>query len=123
MQVLLSRPACAFPVQSCLSRVLGAARACHFVSQRAAVAKSHNDLVGNVWAISDVHADYPENLQWAERLRESDHYAGDALIVAGDVSHDLARLHQTLQCLTSSFTKVFFTYGNHELWTRGRGQQ
>ena len=35
----------------------------------------------NIYAVSDVHAEYRENMQWCEEL--SDSYRNDVLIVAG----------------------------------------
>jgi predicted phosphodiesterase len=70
-----------------------------------------------VFAISDVHTDFPENLQLLAGL--STHtYRNDALILAGDVSHDTAVLRTTLGLLLERFSQVFFVPGNHELWVR-----
>ena len=49
-------------------------------------------------------------------------YADDALIVAGDVSDDLAVLRATLEELVARFAHVLFVPGNHDLWTR-RGER
>jgi predicted phosphodiesterase len=68
-----------------------------------------------VFAISDVHTDYRENLQL---LAGVSRYRDDALILAGDVSHDLEVLRQTLGLLLERFRYVFFVPGNHELWVR-----
>lgn len=35
-----------------------------------------------IYAISDVHTDFPENLQWVENIPK-DRYNNDTLIVAG----------------------------------------
>lgn len=70
-----------------------------------------------VFAISDVHTDFRENLQLLANI-PTRHYHDDALILAGDVSHDLARLRQTLELLLGRFRHVFFVPGNHELWVR-----
>lgn len=70
-----------------------------------------------VFAISDVHTDFPENLQLLAGL--STHaYRDDALILAGDVSHDAAVLRATLSLFLERFRYVFFVPGNHELWVR-----
>ena len=37
----------------------------------------------NVYAVSDVHAKYRENMQWCEELSDR-HYSNDVLIVAGE---------------------------------------
>jgi predicted phosphodiesterase len=70
-----------------------------------------------VFAISDVHADFRDNLQQLAQL-STQSYRDDALIVAGDVSHDLAVLRQTLGIFLERFRHVFFVPGNHELWIR-----
>jgi predicted phosphodiesterase len=70
-----------------------------------------------VFAISDVHADFRDNLRLLAQLSTQD-YREDALIVAGDVSHDLGILRQTLQSFLDRFRHVFFVPGNHELWIR-----
>lgn len=48
-------------------------------------------------------------------------YQSDALICAGDVSDDCAVLEATLRLLMARFGGgVFFTPGNHDLWTQRR---
>lgn len=73
-----------------------------------------------VWAVSDIHTDYAQNLQWVEELvtgssggAAAEGFKQDALIVAGDVSDDLATLEKTLQLLADAFAHVFFVPGNH----------
>lgn len=73
-----------------------------------------------VFAISDVHADYPANLAFLEGFSRHE-YAGDTLILAGDVSDNLATLERVFKTLGSTFARVFFVPGNHELWVR-RGE-
>ena len=70
-----------------------------------------------IWAMSDLHADFPENQAWIEGL-EAARYDQDALLVAGDVSHDLAVLEHALGTLRRTFARVFFVPGNHDLWLR-----
>jgi hypothetical protein len=70
-----------------------------------------------VFACSDLHVDYKENWAWCVALSESA-YQHDALIVAGDVTDDLAKLRQTLGLLKQKFGEVFFVPGNHDLWLR-----
>jgi len=70
-----------------------------------------------VFAISDVHTDYRENLQLLAGLSRHA-YRNDALILAGDVSHDAAVLRTTLSLFLERFGHVFFVPGNHELWVR-----
>eukprot|EP00850_Spirogloea_muscicola_P010798 SM000064S19820 [mRNA] locus=s64:536002:538047:- [translate_table: standard] len=74
-----------------------------------------------VFAVSDLHTDYAENLAWVEALSPSA-YRGDAIIVAGDVTDGLERLEATLALLTARFSHVFFTPGNHDLWCRHEGE-
>jgi len=70
-----------------------------------------------VFATSDLHTDYKENLQWLKELSDTE-YRDDALIVAGDVSHRYDVIRETLLLLRSKFRHVLFTPGNHELWVR-----
>lgn len=68
-----------------------------------------------VFAVSDLHVDYPENLQWVKSISKSD-YTNDVLILAGDVSDHLHLLAQTFESLSQSFRQVLFVPGNHDLW-------
>lgn len=68
-----------------------------------------------LWAISDIHTDLSENMDWVRGLSSED-FQLDALIVAGDVSDCLATLEITLSILVRKFHSVFFTPGNHDLW-------
>jgi predicted phosphodiesterase len=70
-----------------------------------------------VFALSDLHVDYQENMAWIQAL-SSEEYTNDALILAGDVSHDLHKLQAALVALCARFAQVFFVPGNHELWVR-----
>ena len=70
-----------------------------------------------VFATSDLHTDYRENVRWLEQLSRSD-YRNDALIVAGDISDRFEIIRDTLQLLRSRFRHLLFTPGNHELWVR-----
>jgi hypothetical protein len=72
-----------------------------------------------VFAWSDLHADLPENMR---RLRDLPRgaYQDATLLLAGDVSDDLAVLRQVLGLLREKFARVFFVPGNHELWVRRR---
>ena len=73
-----------------------------------------------IFAISDVHADYPENMALIQALSGQSH-ARDTLLLAGDVTDDLAKLARVLGEVREKFAHVFFVPGNHELWLR-RGQ-
>jgi len=70
-----------------------------------------------VFAVSDIHTDYPENLEWVKSLTKEE-FGGDALIVAGDVSDDEKTFIETFRHLSRTFRHVFFVAGNHELYLR-----
>ena len=71
-----------------------------------------------LFATSDLHTDYKDNLRWLAEISNSD-YRDDALIVAGDISDRLEIIRETLGLLRSKFRHLLFTPGNHELWVRG----
>ncbi len=73
-----------------------------------------------IFAISDVHVDYAENMDLLQALCGSGHLR-DTLLLAGDATDDLARLARLLRVVRDRFAHVFFVTGNHELWVR-RGQ-
>lgn len=73
-----------------------------------------------VFALSDIHVDYDENMKWVRQLSRSD-YVDDVLILAGDVSHRPALLAECLEALAQRFRKVLFVPGNHDLWVLGDG--
>lgn len=70
-----------------------------------------------VFAVSDLHVDYKENKEWCEDISETDHQ-NDVIILAGDVSHDIKKVEETLLLFRSKFGAVFYVPGNHELWVR-----
>ena len=71
-----------------------------------------------IWALSDLHTDYPENRAWCESIASSIRYRRDVLLVAGDVSDDTDILQRTLRGFVRAFGAVFFTPGNHDVWVR-----
>jgi predicted phosphodiesterase len=73
-----------------------------------------------IFAISDLHVDYPENKTWVSHLSTAD-YLADILICAGDISHKTGPLAATLARLRKSFCEVLFVPGNHELWVAANG--
>jgi len=75
--------------------------------------------VERLWAMSDVHTDTKENLDFISRL-DPLAFRSDGLIVAGDVSDDMSIVRLTLRSLRSKFARVFFVPGNHELWVGRR---
>ncbi len=70
-----------------------------------------------ILAISDIHIDHPQNLDWLHQLSRWD-YKQDALLLAGDVSDRLDHLKRAFSLLKERFAAVFFVPGNHELWIR-----
>lgn len=73
--------------------------------------------MARVFAISDLHVDFADNMQ--QMMSLSDHeYTDDVLLVAGDVSDRLSRLSQLLGSMKRKFHQVAFVPGNHELWLR-----
>jgi predicted phosphodiesterase len=68
-----------------------------------------------LFAVSDIHVDYPENAAWFSKLSR-ERYRDDVLILAGDVSDSLQLLDRTLDALARCFAKVFYVPGNHDLW-------
>ena len=71
-----------------------------------------------IFALSDLHADFEENLQWLRNLSQQD-YQQDLLVLAGDISDRLEILEQVFSVLADRFLHVSFVPGNHELWLRG----
>lgn len=68
----------------------------------------------HLYAISDLHLRQAANLEALNRLPE---YPDDWLIVAGDIGESDLLLKVGFSILTSRFAKVFWTPGNHDLWT------
>ncbi len=74
-------------------------------------------FMSRVFAISDLHVDYPENMQRMLSLSDRD-YVEDTLIIAGDVTDSLDKLALLLNGMLKKFNQVTFIPGNHELWVR-----
>ena len=68
-----------------------------------------------VFALSDIHVDYSENMAWIDALPGLD-YRRDVLLLAGDVCGDIGKIEAALTSLRGKFAQVFFLNGNHELW-------
>jgi predicted phosphodiesterase len=66
--------------------------------------------MSRVFAISDVHVDLTDNLEWVKSLSQSN-YQQDVLIVAGDVTDDMTLLEHTLQNLKQKFAEVCYVPG------------
>lgn len=78
-----------------------------------------------VFVVSDLHTDYPENMDWVRRL-PAEVGAGkgqgvDALVVAGDVAETRDNFARTMEVLRERFAAVFYVPGNHDLWLRREG--
>lgn len=78
---------------------------------------------GRIWALSDIHTDHAENLEWIRSLEQDGRYAKDTLLLAGDVSDKNEVLRETLASLAASFATVFFVPGNHDLWVRRESEE
>ena len=77
-----------------------------------------------LWALSDVHTDHSENLDWLKRVCARTDFRRDGLILAGDVSSRFSILRETLQLCKKAFAEVSFVPGNHDVWvTRGEPWQ
>ena len=70
-----------------------------------------------IFAISDLHVDYKQNLDWVGNLSDSD-YKNDTVIIAGDITDNAILFSQTLETMVNKFEHVFFVPGNHDLWIR-----
>jgi len=68
-----------------------------------------------LFAVSDLHVDFPENWAWCEAISARDHLL-DAIILAGDVTDSIALLQKTFVLFKSKFKEVFFVPGNHDVW-------
>ena len=73
----------------------------------------------NLFAVSDLHINYPENCTLAADLQSSS--PDDWLIVAGDISDKIGDVAWLLGLLRKRFSQVFWTPGNHELWAKPEG--
>lgn len=70
-----------------------------------------------IFAISDLHLEYPENQEWLNHLSMVD-YQKDTLILAGNISDSLELIQIGFDKLTCRFANVVFVPGNHDLWIR-----
>lgn len=75
------------------------------------------EVFKRVFAVSDCHTEYVANDAWCKAL-DCRNYQQDILIVAGDVCDDLDLLQETLSHFVKRFARVYYTFGNHELWVR-----
>lgn len=70
-------------------------------------------------AISDLHLGHEANRLALSSV--SDHHQ-DWLIVAGDVGETFAHMELAWRTLVPRFGRIFWTPGNHELWSGGPGE-
>jgi 3',5'-cyclic AMP phosphodiesterase CpdA len=92
---------------------------------QAAVPAAAASATTRVFVVSDLHTDYPENMDWVRRL-PAEVGAGegpgvDALVVAGDVAETRDNFARTMEVLRDRFGAVFYVPGNHDLWLRREG--
>jgi Calcineurin-like phosphoesterase len=73
-----------------------------------------------VYAVSDLHTDFKENIELLRSLSPTAHKR-DVLLVAGDIADRIETIAETLSVLRARFRHVFYTPGNHELWVRSGG--
>jgi len=103
-----------------------------------------------VWAVSDIHTDYADNMAWLRELAKQqggsagghcgstangsgstasggngsspvgEAFKQDVLLLAGDVSDAMETLEKTLEICVATFAHVFFVPGNHGGWQAGR---
>eukprot|EP00656_Telonema_subtile_P043237 TRINITY_DN49622_c0_g1_i1.p1 TRINITY_DN49622_c0_g1~~TRINITY_DN49622_c0_g1_i1.p1 ORF type:complete len:359 (+),score=47.24 TRINITY_DN49622_c0_g1_i1:402-1478(+) len=69
-----------------------------------------------VWAVSDLHMELPQNMEWLKSLPRC---GMDTLIVAGNVATSMRVLEVALSLLVERFQHVFYVPGNIELWLDG----
>jgi predicted phosphodiesterase len=81
-------------------------------------------MQGRLWTVSDIHIDYDLNAEFIAEITSPHQAYGlqDALILAGDISHDTDRLGDVFNSLKGTFGQVFFVPGNHELWLRDKSE-
>eukprot|EP00891_Asterochloris_glomerata_P009593 jgi/Astpho2/9593/e_gw1.00146.85.1_t len=66
-----------------------------------------------VYLVSDVHTDYPANMEWWALLHDS-----ASAELAGDLSDNVETFTSTLRCFGAKYKHCFYTPGNHCLWVR-----
>lgn len=80
--------------------------------------------IQRVLCLSDLHTDHVDNIAWlANRTRRGDISQNDLLVVAGDISHDLNRIEESLALLLKTNATVLFVAGNHEAWLSSKELQ
>jgi hypothetical protein len=115
-------------VPGCLRPRAASVRCCAAAApapQAAVPAAARAEATTRVFVVSDLHTDYPENMEWVRRL-PAEVGAGkgegvDALVVAGDVAETRDNFARTMEMLRDGFAAVFYVPGNHDLWLRREG--
>jgi 3',5'-cyclic AMP phosphodiesterase CpdA len=74
----------------------------------------HSSSPGRLWAIADLHLSYKTNREELEQLVRR---PNDGLIICGDVGERPEHLRTAFARATDCFRHVFWTPGNHELYT------
>jgi len=77
--------------------------------------------IERIFAISDLHTDNISNISWLRRYcqsgKENIPNENDAVIIAGDISHEISTLTKSLEIIQNSLScTIFFVPGNHEAW-------
>ncbi|KAF2002083.1 metallophosphoesteras-like protein [Amniculicola lignicola CBS 123094] len=72
------------------------------------------DREGRLYAIGDIHLSYKVNREELEKLHPRQ---DDGLILCGDVGETPEHLREAFKQATSCFHRVWWTPGNHELYT------
>jgi len=83
--------------------------------------------IEKIFVLSDLHTDHKANLSWLRDRYHDNKKAGinvpgekDALIIAGDISHQPSLIKKTLKLIREQYKCViFFIFGNHEAWIHG----
>lgn len=70
-----------------------------------------------VFALSDLHTEYAENMEWVKSISTVRHKKY-VLVVAGDVAEAYDNFFLTMCLLKEGFEHVFFVPENHDLWCR-----
>ena len=82
--------------------------------------------VERIYAISDLHTDNITNLEWLKQLcsmhkQNKSISTNDAIVIAGDISHEFSRLEETFSIIQENLNcHLFFVWGNHEAWIGGQ---
>lgn len=77
--------------------------------------------IERIFVLSDLHTDHGRNMDWVHQrcTHPNGNTPGskDALLIAGDISHDLDILKKTFDVLQNNLQcSIFFIPGNHEAW-------